>query len=127
MNFTVPVCQTSDYDNLILTLCATILSLVVVAGPSVFRTVTTPWENEGVKRFLVTGKYDRHVRKFWIMATSQAEAEADALVLIKFYATGTKNYTTETWRFGAVTVQEVGDPAGKTVIRGDRPHLRVVR
>jgi hypothetical protein len=99
----------------------------VVAGPSVFRTVTTPWENEEVKRFLVTGKYDRHVRKFWIMATSQAEAEADALVLIKFYATGTKNYTTETWRFGAVTVQEVGDPAGKTVICGDRPHLRVVR
>jgi hypothetical protein len=78
-------------------------------------------------RFLVTGKYDRHVRKFWIMADSQAQAEIDALVLVKFYATGTTNYTTETWRFGTITVQEVGDPAGKTVIRESRPPLRVVR
>jgi len=80
-----------------------------------------------MKHFLVTGKYDRHVRKFWIYATSQAQAEIDAGLLVKFYATGTKNYTTDTWRFGVVSVKEVGDTAPAVIIRGLRPHLQLVR
>ncbi len=89
--------------------------------------VTGWWDNGNMKRFVVAGKYDRHVRKFWIYADSQAQAEIDAGVLVKYYATGTKNYTTDTWRFGVITVKEVGDAAPAVIIRGSRPRLQVVR
>jgi hypothetical protein len=80
-----------------------------------------------VNQYLVTGKWDRHTRKFWIYARTQAEAEADAAALVRFYATGTKNFTTDTWRFGTITVTNISESSPSTEIRGSRPQLRVVR
>lgn len=76
-------------------------------------------------RYLVAGRYGRHKRTFHIDAPDLAVARSEALALAKFYGSGTENYTSQTWRLGAITVESEVEGSGRAV-RGARPDLRLL-
>ncbi len=54
--------------------------------------------------YCVRGKWGRHRRDFSVFADSMDEAVENAILMAKFYASGTRNYTTETWTYGSIEV-----------------------
>jgi len=79
-------------------------------------------------RYLVCGRWGRHKRSFAISAIDLDDAKEVATELVKFYASGTENYTTQTWRYGEITVEPVeADTPVLLLLRGGRAHLRLVK
>ena len=78
-------------------------------------------------RYLVTGRYGRHKRTFHIDAPDLAVARSEALALAKFYGSGTENYTAQTWRLGAITVELDGIAVSQVIPREKGPYLRLYR
>jgi hypothetical protein len=78
-------------------------------------------------RYLVCGRWGRHKRSFAISAVNLDDAIEVADELVKFYASGTENYTTQTWRYGEITVEPVEAEEARLLLRGERAFLRLIR
>jgi hypothetical protein len=76
-------------------------------------------------RYLVTGRHGRHKRTLYVDAPDLAVARSEALALAKFYGSVTENYTSQTWRLGAITVESEVEGSGGA-LRGARPDLRLM-
>ena len=74
--------------------------------------------------YCVRGKWGRHRRDFTVFADSMDEAVENAILMVKFYASGTRNYTTETWRYGSIEV--VSETCEIRPVRPERAALQVV-
>ena len=63
-----------------------------------------------MNKYIVTGRWERHKRKFELSAETWAEAEHTALTLIdSIYSSGSgKTYGQSVWQFGAISMREVG-------------------
>jgi hypothetical protein len=68
-----------------------------------------------MNKYIVTGRWERHKRKFELSAQTWAEAEHTALTLIdSIYSRGSgKTYGQSVWQFGAISMREVG---GQTAV-----------
>jgi len=66
-------------------------------------------------KYIVTGRWERHKRKFELNVQTWAEAEHTALTLIdSIYSRGSgKTYGQSVWQFGAISMREVG---GQTAV-----------
>ncbi len=74
--------------------------------------------------YCVNGRWGRHRRQFSVHADSMDEAVENAVILAQSYATGTRNYTTETWKYGSMEI--VSEECEIRKVRAERASLYVV-
>ena len=67
-----------------------------------------------MNKYIVTGRWERHTRKFELSAETWAEAEHTALTLIdSVYSRGSgKTSGQSVWQFGAISMREVDGQSG---------------